>query len=164
VTPNERITAAAWRAVLNQLNGLPTRPGWCLQAVRVIVEEALGWPSHELYRRFLVAGTSRRPGGPEQRVAAARLDPWAADMEASAKQLGWQVPGVERQAGDLVFNHAVAAPIGHVGVLISRDVVLENIDPAFRPGSVHLGHHSLSLTPYAALPWTLVARVPEPDA
>ena len=45
MSPNERIVAAAWRAVLNQLNGLPTRPGWCLQAVRVIVEAALGFVS-----------------------------------------------------------------------------------------------------------------------
>lgn len=162
MTPNERITKAAWRAVFNQLSGLPTRPGWCLQAVRVIVEEARGWPSHELYRRFLVAGTTRRPGAAEERLAAARLDPWAADLEASAKALGWHVPGVERLPGDLVFNHAAAAPVGHVGVLISRDVVLENIDPDFRPRSVHLGHHSLSLTLYGSLPWTLVARVPEP--
>src|SRR5690625_5616425 len=124
----------------------------------------MGWSGHELYRRFLVAGTTRRPGTPEERLAAARLDPGAADLEASAKQLGWQVPGVERQAGDLVFNHAAAAPVGHVGVLISRDVVLENIDPAFRPAGVHLGQHSLSLTPYAAVPWALVARGTEPDA
>jgi|SRR5690625_1095064 len=123
----------------------------------------MGWSGHELYRRFLVAGTTRRPGTPEQRLRAAWLDPWAADLEASAKQLGWQVPGVERQAGDLVFNHAAAAPVGHVGILIARDVVLENIDERFRPRSVHLGHHSLSLTPFVAQPWTLVARVPDTD-
>ena len=45
MTPNEWIVAAAWRAVFNQLSGLPAQPGWCLQAVRVIVEEALGFVS-----------------------------------------------------------------------------------------------------------------------
>lgn len=158
---NTRITEAAWAAVFGKLNGLPAKPGLCLAAVRVILEHAMGWPSHELYRRALVTGTTRRKGTPAQRLHAARLDPWAADMEASVKQLGWPVPGAERQAGDLVFNHAAAAPVGHVGVLIARDVVLENISPRYRPNSVHLGHHSLSLTPYASQPWTLVARVPE---
>lgn len=158
---NDLIVKAAWDAVFNRLPALPTQSGLCLAAVRVIVEKALGLNSHELYSRWLVAGTSYRPGSDAERLTAAKRDPWAADMEASAKALGWPVPGVDRQPGDLVFNHAAAAPYGHVGILIARDVVLENIAPVNRPGSIHLGHHSLSLTPYSAVPWTLVARIPE---
>lgn len=139
---------------------MPTEPGLCLQAVRVIIEKALGWPSHDLYARCLVTGTSRRPGPAAERLAAAKRDPWAADLEASAKTLGWAVPASDRQPGYLVFNHNAAVPYGHVGILIDRDVVLENIDRAFRPGSIHLGN-SLSLTEFRSRPWTLVAHLPD---
>lgn len=159
---NQRIMQAAWNAVFGKLNGLPTTPGLCLAAVRVIIESAAGWPSHELYKRYLVVGTSRRPGDSNERLQAAKADPWAADMEASAKALGWPVPMLERKPGDLVFNHSAAPPYGHVGVLIARDVVLENIDPRYRPESIVVGP-SLCLTPINHVPWTLVARIPDSE-
>lgn len=155
---NERIQASAWAAARGALKGLPQRPGLCLALARVIVEAALGMDSHELYARYLVAGTSRRKGDERARLAAAKLDPWAADLEASAKRLGWAVPAAERLSGDLVFDHAAAQPYGHVGVLLDHSTVLENIDPAYRPGSIILPNH-LALTPFRARPWTLVARV-----
>lgn len=158
-TQNERIRAAAWLAARRQLKGAPREAGSCLQLVRVVVEAALGLRSHEFYDRFLVAGTSRRGGTESERLANARANPWAADMEASAKKLDWGIPFHARQAGDLLFNHRAAEPYGHVAVLLDRDTVLENVDLAFRPASIHLGP-ALALTPVEALPWTLAARVP----
>lgn len=132
-----------------------------MQAVRVIVEAALRMESHEMYARWLVAGTTRRHGGERQRLAEAKRDPWAADFEASVKRLGWGVPLSERRAGDIIFDHNAAIPWGHIGVLLDRDTVLESIDPRFRPTSVHLPHGSLSLTPLWSKRWTLVARIPD---
>lgn len=155
---NQRIAAAAWQAATGHLTGLPQKPGYCLMLVRLVVEHGLSWRDGELYDRHLVAATTRRPGTPAERLKAAQRNKWAADMEASVKQLGWAIPAAERLPGDLVFNHEAAAPVGHVGVLLDHNTVLENIDPAYRPGSIILPNH-LALTPYASRPWTLVARV-----
>lgn len=161
-TVNERIVRAAVAAANKQVPGLPQESGYCLKFVRLAVEWALFEGRSEFYKRYLVAGTSKRGGTPAERLAEARQDPWAADMEAAAKALGWAIPSAFRRAGDLVFDHSAAAPVGHVGILLSRGMVIEQIHPRFRPTSIHLSHGSLSITPYAARPWTLVARV-RPD-
>ncbi len=156
---NQKIVASAWSAAAGTLKGVPHDPGLCLAIVRVVVEHALGMASHEMYARWLVAGTTHREGDDRARLAAAKLSPWAADLEASVKRLGWAVRLGDRLPGDLVFDHAAAAPYGHVGVLLDHSTVLENIDPSYRKGSIHLPN-SLSLTPLESRPWTLVARLP----
>lgn len=155
---NRRIVNAAWLAARGKLPGAPRTPGKCLAFVRVVVEYALGWHSHDLYADYLVAGTTRRPGSDAERLEEARADPWASDMEASCKQLGWAVPKAERLPGDLVFNHAAAIPYGHIGVLLDESTVLELIDAQYRPGSLHLPG-SLALTPLESRSWSLVARI-----
>lgn len=163
LTVNERIVKAAVAAGNRQIPRLPQQSGYCLMFVRLVIEWALfDGRDGEFYRRFLVAGTTARGGTPEQNLKAAQSDKWAADIEASAKRLGWPVPSLLRKPGDLVFNHAAAAPVGHVGILLTRDIVIENIHPSYRVGSIHLNHGSLSLTPFSSRPWTLVARV-QPD-
>lgn len=161
MTTNEKIVKAAVAAANGKVPRLPQKSGYCLMFVRLVVEWALfGGKDGEFYRRYLVAGTSGRGGTPTANLKAAQSDKWAADIEASAKKLGWPAPAILRKPGDLVFNHAAAAPVGHIGILLTRDVVLENIHPSFRPDSIHLSHSSLSITPYASRPWTLVARLP----
>jgi hypothetical protein len=129
---------------------LGVRRGYCLMLVRLIVEGALGWSDGDLYRRFGVARTTRG--------AATRTDwSWfAADMEASAKRLGWPVPVADRRAGDLVFSHELAAPVGHVAVLLTPSLMLEAADPARRPRAFSRG--DLCITPFGAWEPTLVAR------
>lgn len=159
MTTNDLIVKAAVAAANGRVPGLPTQGGWCLKAVRLIVEWGLFDGRQEFYKRWLVAGTTTRGGTDKDRLLEARADPWASDIESSMKRLGLGVPAALRKPGDLVFNYRAAAPIGHVGVLLTRDMVLENIRPDYRPSSVHLAHGSLSITPYAALPLTLVARL-----
>ncbi|HEX6938712.1 MAG TPA: hypothetical protein VF158_04825 [Longimicrobiales bacterium] len=154
----DRIARAAWEAAARRLPGLPREGGFCLKLVRLVVEAALGLPPHGMYERWLVAGTSRRKGSDAERAAAARQDPWAADLEASMKTLSLGVPFAERRPGDLLFNHRAAEPYGHVAVLLDRDTVLENVELAFRPKSVRLGE-ALVLTRVSDLPWTLCARL-----
>lgn len=150
---------AAWTAITRGLPGLPSDAGYCLRAVRVVVEAAAGWDSHELYDRFLVAGTTRRAGSELERLLAARREPWASDLERSMKLLSLGVPFGERRPGDLVFNHTALPPYGHVGVLLDESTVVESIDPRYRPASLNLPHGSLSVTPLGRHRWTLVARL-----
>lgn len=156
---NEQIVTTLTRALSNPgANGLPNKPGLCLAFVRAIVERAYYGGRWMFYSRFLVAGTTRRPGDEAERLDAAERDPWAADIEASMKALGLAVPALLRKPGDLVFNHNAAKPYGHVGVLLNRCTIVELIDPDFRPRSVHLPGN-ISLTPYGDWPVTLVARL-----
>jgi len=160
LTVNEAIVEAAVAAANGRITTLPTKPGYCLAFVRCIIERALWSGQWQLYDKYLVTGTSRRGDDPAANLREAKADPWAADLEASAKRLGWAIPSLLRKPGDLVFDHRAAAPIGHVGILLSRGLVIENIHPTFRPKSIHLGN-SISITPFASRPWTLVARVRE---
>lgn len=155
---NQLIAEAAWAAARGALKGVPKGPGLCLAFVRVVVEAGLGMRDRELYARYLVAGTTHRPGDDQVRLAAARQSPWASDWEASVKKLAWGVPLAERQPGDIIFNHNAAKPFGHVGILLDRKTVLENIDHDYRPYSILLPN-SLALTPLESRSWTLVARV-----
>lgn len=158
MTTNDLIVSAAVDAANGKISTLPSKPGYCLAFVRCVIERALWSGQWRLYDEFLVVGTSRRGNTPAERLREAKVDPWASDFEASAKRLGWAVPALLRKPGDLVFNHNAAAPIGHVGILLSRSLVIENIHPSYRPRSVHLPN-SVSITPFSSLPWTLVARV-----
>jgi hypothetical protein len=153
------VADAAWQAALHRLPGIPKRPGMCLALARVIIEHANGWKSHELYVRHLTHGNTRRPGDETERLAAARLDPHAADLEASLKRQGLGVPWAARQAGDLAFNINAAAPFGHVAVLVGRDLCVENIDPRYRKDSLDTGQY-VHLTRLQDRPWTLIARLP----
>lgn len=156
MSTNDRIRTAAYQAAAGKID-MPDRPGLCLTLVRLVIEAALFDGRYELYDRFLVAGTSRRTGDD---VGNHRADPWAADLEASVKELQLNVPIFDRLPGDIVFNHLAAAPYGHVGILVERGLVLENIRHAYRPDSVHLDPH-MALTPFEHFPITLVARLPE---
>jgi hypothetical protein len=148
---NDAIARAAWKAARGEIT-VPGSPGNCLAVVRLIIEAALWGGREEFYRRYLVARTSR---GHETRTDWV---PYAADIEASMKLLRYAVPFEERRAGDLIFNHRLAAPVGHVGLLLDRSSVLENTTPKNRPHSLLLGR-SLCLTPVEHFETTLVARL-----
>lgn len=155
---NTKIVNSLIRAANGHI-GIPKSPGLCLAFVRCVIEDALYDGKREFYRHYLVAGTTKRGGTDSDRLGEAWKDPWAADIERSMKVLGMGVPALLRKPGDLVFNYHAAAPIGHVGLLLTRDLVVENIRPTYRAGSIHLSVGSLSITPYSKHPWTLVARL-----
>ena len=160
MTTNQKIVASLLRAAAGEVE-IPQAPGWCLSFVRAVVEDALYGGVRKFYDLHLKAGTTRRGGTEAERLREAWVSPWAADIERSMKVLGLGVPALLRRPGDLVFNHNAAAPVGHVGILLSRDLVVENINRSYRRQSVHLPRGSLSVTPFKSLPWTLVARLRE---
>lgn len=127
-----------------------TLQGPCVQFARVVVEHALKFPGHDFYRRWLVDGPTRRGGDPAKRLAEASLDPWASVIERSMKLAGLAVPAVLRRGSDLVFNHSASEPVGHVGVLLDRNWVVESVDPLYRPESTNLpGGLSITHSPRA---------------
>ena len=152
---NEQIRAAAYAAARGEIL-LPGKSKMCLSLVRRVVEAGLFGGRVQFYDTYLAAETSRRTG---KDVGNARADPWAADVEASMKYLGFAVPFAERRYGDLVFNNAAAKPYGHVGLLYDVNTVLENA-PGGRPHSVLLAPYTY-LTPLEHWPLTLVARLQE---
>jgi hypothetical protein len=159
MTVNDRIAATAWLVVGGNPLLDKLAHGWCLQGVRLVIEHALHWPSHELYRRYLVAGTTGREGDDAERLAAARTDPYASDLEASMKRLGLAIPGEAKLPGDLVFDYERAKPIGHTGIYLGNNLVLEVVSPAHRPRS--FTRRNICLTPYPDWTPTLVARLPQ---
>jgi len=109
-----------------------TKPYLCLKLVRQIIEDANGWPSHELYRKYLTTKVD------ENNTST----PWARDFEASMYELGYVVDRAPRE-GDIVFMSHAAWPYGHVGVMFTDELVFENT-PSERgfmgPGALRLVH------------------------
>ena len=127
-------------AALNGRLAEPT-PRYCLRLVREIVEHALGLEPYGFYRLW------RSHHVEENRTS----EPWARDMERSLRAHGFAVPTA--RAGDLVFNHAIARPYGHAGIMLTDNLVLDVWPDATGP--------PLRLTPIAEWAPTTIVRLPE---
>lgn len=133
--------------------------GWCLAVARRTVETALGWPDGGFYQRFGRERVDRAPGPP----AAAW---WARDLERSMRNLGLAVDPEAAQPGDLVFNWRSAVNrhgvyVGHVGVLTYGELVLENVNPAWRPQALRRRASTNVLTPRQTFEVTTTIRIPD---
>ena len=133
-----RIVLAAALA-LNGVIATP-QPHYCLRLVREIVEHAYGWAPNEFYRVFWTHRVEENRSG----------EPFARDLERSLRAAGLQVP--TPQAGDLVFNHHVAWPYGHAGIMLSDILVLDVWPGARAP--------PLRLTPVRDWNPTTIIRLP----
>lgn len=169
VTPNERMLRSCWRAVAGTLP-LPEHAGWCLQLVRLVVEDAFDLPAFGWYAwRTLLAGGRHDHD----------TTPWARDMERSLRAAGMLVPlprygsvaDPQRYAlvdeaegalpGDLLFRwdtgrDSAGAYVGHVGVLLPHGLVLENINPAYRSARTGV---TRGVTRVGALSWGVTSVV-----
>ena len=165
MSPNAAIAQQAWAVMRGDAQtGVDDRPGMCLSWVRQVLERALNMRSHELYEEYVT--TWVQPAGYPREQGH-----WARDAEKSLRDLGMALaPGAEAMPGDLVFNYRAAwsdrwgAYIGHVGILLDRDWIAENIRPAYRPGSLTRG--ALALTPASAWasPTTIIRFDPDKKA
>ena len=97
---------------INGIVAVP-QPNYCLRLVREIVEHAYGWEPMTFYQVFWTHRVE------ENHTA----EPWARDLERSLRYAGYQVS--HPRAGDLVFNHRLAWPYGHTGVMLSNSLVLD---------------------------------------
>lgn len=142
---NEKIAAAAWAALFGDFYAYQDRDGMCLAFVRRVIEKALGRPDRWLYEHAVTEWV--QPEGYDR-----RLGHWARDAERSLRNLGMTLVGDRPKPGDLLFNYEAAPSpygeghnYGHVGILVDRGMVIENVDPAYRPFSLPKG--AICLTP-----------------
>ena len=124
------------------LNGIiaTPQPHYCLRLVREIVEHAYGWAPNEFYQRYWTHRVEENRSG----------EPWARDLERSLRAAGYQV--ATPQAGDLVFNHRIAWPYGHAGIMLSSMLVLDVWPNATGP--------PLRVTPVWEWAPTTIIRIP----
>lgn len=149
---NRAIVESAWKAARGELV-VESRAGYCLRMVRQIVQDALDISYREFYDRYRTTLTT---GAPERRMDDV---PWAADVERTMKIRQYHLPPAYLLAGDIVFNHTAAVPIGHIAIMLDDNTVLENVDVRHRKYSVSLTT-GLVLTPRKQFKMTLVARLP----
>ena len=170
MTPNERITQSAYALLRGEIRAEPDQPGLCLALVRVVLEHAFWNGQWALYDRHLSHRVERSPGSSS--------DPWARDAERSLSRQGMALDlprqpfegdtqryvnldaaAGQLQPGDLLLRWDTALNrygdyVGHVGILMPGDLVLENV--AHRPGSLQRGPTTLSRL--GAWPVTTVVR------
>ena len=124
---NLKIVRAAWEVIQGSLP-VERRTGFCLRVVREIVEHAYGWKPGEFYDRYRTTKVEENH----------THEPWARDLERSMRNAGLAVPAP--QAGDLIFNYKLGWPYGHVAVMLSHTMVLENssVRRGFSRGNINL--------------------------
>lgn len=164
---SERIVHSVYKAMRGALPVPRQESGYCLRLVRIVLENALGWPDEELYRRFpnQVEGNTPKPR------------PWfARDIERSFRDEGWGVPLSEAQPGDIAAYYDAALNeyseyVGHIAIVMPGDDgnlwIFENIAPEYREGRGAFASGALSLTLFDA--WGIgkaieIFRVPESES
>lgn len=161
-----RIVESSYKALRGGLP-LPTKSGLCLMLTRLIVEDAHGLAPGGFYKlRTAVVDPDTR----------ASEEPYARDMERSFRDLGLAVSQkydgryvkaatADVLPGDLLFRWDTAKDsngvyVGHVGILLDGQMVLENVNPAYRSRSLNRG--PTHLTPLWTWPVTTVVRTERP--
>lgn len=111
------------------------KPKFCLMVTRQAISEALEYDPEDAWT-FHNAFSCDRVEGNEAGAA------WARSTQRTMRdRLSLMVPFEERIGGDLVFS-AELDPKGHVGVLLSRDILFENT--ASQRGAYISGFNRLS--------------------
>lgn len=150
--------------------GVPTKPGNCLVLVRVIIQNAYKIS----YDEFYAHRTNPVPRDYDMHI------PWARDMERSLrskwsvrthrigptgdpfKYVDWQDPAIK--PGDIIFKWDTAINrqgdhVGHVGIYIGAGLLVENVDPAYRPNSFRNSRNpTFNITPLGDWAPTTVVR------
>lgn len=113
---NKKIVEAAYRAMFGQFPVENSSGGWCLRVTRQIVQEALGIDHAEFYKRYM----------PEKAEGTDPNVPYARDVQLSLRNLGYGVKEEDILPGD-IFCSWRPLPYGHIGIVLSKEHVLENI-------------------------------------
>lgn len=151
IVESNPILDSAYKILNGQLVA-PQHPGFCLQLVRLIVEDAYGMKPYSFYDWLT---------HPVERAEGDNHEPWSRDMERSLREAGMRHDfGAQRYAhpydietqcdpGTLLFRWDTARTkqgtyIGHVGILMPGGMVLENVNPAHRINSFFRGVTALT--------------------
>lgn len=165
---NDKIVDALERHMRGEIT-LDEREGFCLGFVASALQAALGMPIPDFYANYVT-----KVADP---VAHWQQDgPWARDAEKSLRDLGMGVHDEDAKPGDLFFiwKDAVAhgwtmpgggvAYYGHVGILYTDALIVENVKPEYRPHSFHRGQVQLTPVNRWFRPSTIIRFDPEEKA
>lgn len=150
-----QVVESAYKVLNGELKG-PEHAGYCLQLVRLIVEDAYRMKPYSFYDWRT---------HPVERDQFDSQEPWARDMERSLRAAGMAISFsderyisqkdiLERcESGSLLFRWDTAKSaygtfIGHVGILMPGGMVLENVNPVHRMNSFFLGVTALTPLKY----------------
>jgi hypothetical protein len=159
VSANDKIVESVYAAMRGEIEVPRITSDYCLRAVRMVLEHALGWADEELYARF------------PNKIESNTLHPrpfWSRDIQRSLREAGWGVALTSRQPGDLLFYYRAAMNeqgdyVVHTGILLPGGFIFENINPKYRQGTGAFSSGALSLTPSST--WGMgeveAFRVPE---
>lgn len=142
---NERIVESIYAAMKGEIDVPRQNGGWCLRAVRKVLENALGWGDEELFDRFPKKIETLTP---EPRAF------WARDIQRSFREAGWTIPLSEAIPGDVVSYWQAARNeygeyVGHIALVSPHGYVFENVNPEHREGIAGVfTDGALSLTPF----------------
>ena len=138
----------------------------CLGFVTSIIDKAIGISVPDFYATYV-----RERADPQEHWA--EDGPWARDAEHALRALGMAVSPGDARPGDLFFiwRDAVAPEwskreghtvyYGHVGVLLAPGVLIENVNPAYRPHSFHRGNIQVTSLHHWFTPSTVVRFNPD---
>lgn len=158
LTVSQKIMTAAQAVISGRLR-VEREPGFCLKLTRQVIEAGLGFSDGGFYRRFMTVKAEPKHEGW-----------WARDAQKSLREAGYSVRLDELQPGDILCNHEVSKPYGHIGVYVGRvtlgtgrsavtydRAVLENTDSrrGFRLGG------AVAVTPLNQFAPTEAFRIPD---
>lgn len=126
-TPGENIRGAVIAYMDGELAIHDSEPGKCLMVTRQLVQAGLGWSYDFFYEVFHSDAVEDEPDG----------DRWARSAMRSLREQGRRVAFSETepivfsevQPGDIYCSHRLAAPIGHIALILTggKDaLILEN--------------------------------------
>ena len=156
IMPQDKIVDTAYRVLRGSLR-VPTKRGWCLAFVRVIIEQTFDMAPGEFYERWVDPYFTLNNGEKLNKDISPR---WARGAERAMRASGIVVATKAMEPGDLIFSYRVSKPYGHVALLMPGKLVLENTYA--NRGWRHPDFDAVRLTPLREWdPVTTVIRIPE---
>lgn len=157
---NQKIVGAAFDLLLNPIRisnygpYIHEEPNYCLAAVRLVLEKALGIKLYGDYVNMVAFPQGRKSY-------------WARDLEKCLRDKGMALHNVEdARPGDILCNHTAAYDSyyskvtgqkvynGHVAILVEwnnyEGIVFENVNPSYRDGRLIANNKNLVLSQYSS--------------
>lgn len=111
-----RIAEVAHQVVARKYAPYEEKPGMCLRTTREMIQRALGLTYEDFYGTYRSGPVGDNDTG----------IPWARDVQQTLRGLDLTVPLDELQAGDIVCNWRLGNPQGHIGIMLTDRLIVEN--------------------------------------
>jgi len=150
------IVETAYRVLRGSLR-VPTKKGYCLAFVRVVIEQTFNMAPGEFYERWVDPFFTLN----KDETLGKDIHPrWARGAERAMRAGGFAIHPTKMKPGDVLFSYKVAKPYGHTAILLPGKLVLENTWA--NRGWAHTDFGAIRLTPLREWdPITTVVRLAE---